>query len=86
MFFCEILWYKYDHRLRENIKEGTEMGMRVYFNDNIMLSQEEIDKLIKKMEEEKEQKSWFLLFFFIIYKSFTQEFFLSRGIGDPSSI
>ena len=33
------------------------MGMHVYFNDNIMLSQEEIDKLIKKMEEEKEQKS-----------------------------
>ena len=31
--------------------------MKVYFNDNILLSQEEIDKLIKKMEEEKEQKA-----------------------------
>ncbi len=31
--------------------------MAVYFNDNIVLSQAEIDKLIKKMEEEKEKNS-----------------------------
>ena len=31
--------------------------MAVYFNDDIMLSQAEIDKLIKKMEEEKEKNS-----------------------------
>ena len=31
--------------------------MAIYFNDNILLSQAEIDKLIKKMEEEKEKNS-----------------------------
>ena len=28
----------------------------VYFNDNTLLSQAEIDKLIKQMEKEKEEK------------------------------
>ena len=31
--------------------------MAIYFNDNILLSQAEIDKLIKKLEEEKEKNS-----------------------------
>ncbi len=31
--------------------------MAVYFNDMTLLSQAEIDKLIKKMEEEREQKA-----------------------------
>ncbi len=29
----------------------------VYFNDNVLLSQTEIDKLIRQMEKEKEEKA-----------------------------
>lgn len=47
------MWYK--HIIRKFGNEVTKMA--VYFNDNIVLSQAEIDKLIKKMEEEKEKNS-----------------------------
>ena len=47
------MWYK-----NIILKFGNEVTkMAVYFDNDIMLSQAEIDKLIKKMEEEKEKNS-----------------------------
>jgi hypothetical protein len=51
----DCIWYKISIEKKFMYKERKKMT--VYSNDaNIMLSQAEIDKLIKQMEAEKEQK------------------------------
>ncbi len=40
-----------------NFLVGKGVCEMVYFNDNVLLSQTEIDKLIRQMEKEKEEKA-----------------------------